>query len=472
MTSEDLVLRLRQMNRDALIDALASLAERDESVLKALIQFTSGPEEKLRRFKSKLAGLRRSKKVLWGQESQHLARELKGMVELLSIKEIPPKAGVDALESLFQSQNSLFGRCDDSSGVVSSVFRNEATSAFVGFASRWGDKRRLEAVLENLLLSNDRGACDRLAEQALEMLPEEAVRRMIRRIADRASAEPDETEAFQIRRAAEALAISLGDPQLYLELVSPKGTPPLDVHLLQAAHLFLQSGEPAEALAMVHRMSERTLHLANKKQLLLVKIHQALGNRAELEALLRASFFAAPCALTLEPLAALSGEKGRRQILEDFRSRIADSPDFSPAAALFLCETGFAADAAAHVLKHREKVDGANYYSLLPLAKNLEGHRLYLPAIVLYRALLETVLKATLHAAYGHAARYLYKLGQLAPFVEDWQSLLPHTAYEAGIRFAHARKSSFWKRYAEVAEAATGRLNRGSTKPKAGLDIL
>jgi hypothetical protein len=120
----------------------------------------------------------------------------------------------------------VFNRCDDSSGAVATIFRVKATSVFAGFASRYADKPRLESLLEELLLSAPYGACDRLSVHILEMLPEDAVRRMIARFTTLAKEEPNTQRASLIQCSAKALAEGLGDPRLYLEISTPEGPNP------------------------------------------------------------------------------------------------------------------------------------------------------------------------------------------------------------------------------------------------------
>jgi len=450
MKSQELADRLGRLHPDLLVETLVSVASQNKSCFERLLQLTATPAEKLRRFKSQLTGLRRSKKMIWRRDSNAFAQSLRDMLGLLSDPQIPTLEGLEALHSFFEAASPIFGRCDDSSGTVGDIFRIDATAAFVGFASRFEDKRHLATLLEKLLLANENGACDRLPEHIRQILPDEATRLMVGRFACLAKQEPDKNRSFSIQCMAAALASGLGDPVLYLEVCSSQEAPRLDVHLLRAAQLSLEGGDAAGALAAINRMSGKTLGVASQKTQLLVEVYRALGNRAEQESLLRSNFFATPCSRTLEPLVALTGEEGRRRLLEESRLRVLSSPHLSIGAALFLCETGQAGHAEQYVMARREAVDGSNYHSVLPLAQQMEVQQRYLVATVLYRALLESVLNASLYTGYGHAARHLHKLGDLALLVDHWETIQPHPEYEANLRTRHGRKFAFWKLHAEV----------------------
>lgn len=60
------------------------------------------------------------------------------------------------------------------------------------------------------------------------------------------------------------------------------------------------------------------------------------------------------------------------------------------------------------------------------------------------RALLESILVRGHTRAYGHAARYYNKLGEIADRRADLQPLPQHDAFTAALRSNHGRKASFW----------------------------
>ncbi len=73
----------------------ANFTSRYKSLHKKLINLTSSPTEKLRRFKGNLTALRRSTKMIWVRDPYAFAEELRDIVELLCDKDTPPREGVD-----------------------------------------------------------------------------------------------------------------------------------------------------------------------------------------------------------------------------------------------------------------------------------------------------------------------------------------------------------------------------------------
>jgi hypothetical protein len=64
--------------------------------------------------------------------------------------------------------------------------------------------------------------------------------------------------------------------------------------------------------------------------------------------------------------------------------------------------------------------------------------------IAIYRALLTAILNRAYVRAYGHAARSLARLREIAATDVGLLPLESHEDFEAAIRSRHARKTAFW----------------------------
>ncbi|NBV85161.1 MAG: hypothetical protein EBS01_02590 [Verrucomicrobia bacterium] len=454
MTPDETRSRLLQLEPAILAEALLALAERDTAAHEFVLQLTASPGEKLCRFRSKITGLRRTKKMIWRRDSAGFARELQAMLEMLADPGIPPKAGLDAAVLFFESDASVFERCDDSSGVLGSVFRTDATHFFVRFASQFEDKEALAAIVKKLMLGNAYGARDRIPDRAAEFLPANSIRQLAAEFLDLATQAAVDSDAFFKRVVASQLAQALSDPDLYLKINTNPGCEPAEYAVMDVAEMHLKNGDAHQALGWLERLTpERTIH-SYKKAKLLTEIHQALGNKGELERMAREALFKHPSTSTMESLLALVGTEQRPAILSDVSNSIFRNTGFSATAAVFLAEAGLIGEADAYILERRTGVSGTQYERLLPLASRLAHEGRTLAATVLYRAMLEAILEPALYAAYGPAAHHLHKLATIASQITDWQTLEPHAAYAAHIRARHSRKTSFWARHAELAEKA------------------
>ena len=103
--------------------------------------------------------------------------------------------------------------------------------------------------------------------------------------------------------------------------------------------------------------------------------------------------------------------------------------------------------AAQVILQHHSHWDGGRWHSLPKTAETLE-HEHPAAATILYRALLDDILKAARSKAYGHGAKYLGKLALLAEAADPFlpEGVMAHEAYIAELRKNHGRKSGFWGR--------------------------
>jgi hypothetical protein len=113
-------------------------------------------------------------------------------------------------------------------------------------------------------------------------------------------------------------------------------------------------------------------------------------------------------------------------------------------AAQLLLAIDEARDAETTLIGNAELVDGRRYEALPKMAEALLEKRCFRGASVLYRALLNSILERANSVAYGHAARYWWKLKEISDSCETLDPLVPHAEYEAAVRAKNPRKVGFW----------------------------
>jgi hypothetical protein len=109
--------------------------------------------------------------------------------------------------------------------------------------------------------------------------------------------------------------------------------------------------------------------------------------------------------------------------------------------------------AAKLIFDRRDEWEARHYEVLLPAAVMLEADH-PLAATILCRALLNDILDRARSPAYGHAARYLAKLEELAAHDDTSGKIDPHELYRAMLAKKHGRKSGFWSLVKERAPCA------------------
>jgi hypothetical protein len=117
-------------------------------------------------------------------------------------------------------------------------------------------------------------------------------------------------------------------------------------------------------------------------------------------------------------------------------------------AANLLHELGDAGAAEAVLVSGFARIEGNDYFRLVPLAEALEAQQRPTGASACYRALLLATLARAYARAYGHAANYLGKLRRLARELPQQHGLESHESFEAALRAKQGRKTAFWSRVA------------------------
>lgn len=175
-----------------------------------------------------------------------------------------------------------------------------------------------------------------------------------------------------------------------------------------------------------------------------IRILEAMGNRDAAQVLRWKSFEAILDAAMLRDYVAHLPDFEEFEALDRAFAHAARFPHRYAALAFFLSWPRL--DLAAKlVLEHRDAWDGRHYDVLAPAAETLEGTEPRAAAVLLYRVLIDDILKRARSPAYGHAARYLARLDAIAAEREPLLPQLPgHEAYRAGLRQAHGRKTGFW----------------------------
>jgi len=84
---------------------------------------------------------------------------------------------------------------------------------------------------------------------------------------------------------------------------------------------------------------------------------------------------------------------------------------------------------------------------MLTLAQRFEKENRFLVSTIIYRELLESILRRAQSKYYQYGVRYLKKLEKLAPQVSDWQGVLPHELYFKKIAETPCSKEKFLDKY-------------------------
>ena len=213
------------------------------------------------------------------------------------------------------------------------------------------------------------------------------------------------------------------------------------------ARVYLECGNELTALTWLEKIPEADTFMLAERDSLLLDIHGRTGNSTRQSEAAWRIFRRSRSASSLLLLLDVIGHNKRDDLLADEIGAILEATRFSPVDAAFLVEIERQKAAETYVLKHVDQLNGDDYGGLLPLVEAMEKNGRFLCASVIYRALLDSILRRAQSRIYHHGVNYLRKLDLLARCISDWHNVETHDAYILEIKLKHGRKSSFWSKY-------------------------
>jgi len=398
--------------------------------------------------KSRLSTLKRSRRfVRWG-ESARLARELRDLLQQIEDQVEDAQLGCKLVTDFYTTDHSVFGRCDDSSGHVGDVYRYDACELFAGYAKRCADKSWLAKLILKTSLKDDYGVRDALVKSAADFLPEAQLRWLIDQYRQLAAEEPDEYQRRHWFYQVESLARQLKHAPLFEQTRRAAwGDDPGTAACVDIARVYLECEDDQTALDWLERIPAGESYQQQERDELLLAIYGKQGNQQQQTEVARRSFRRQRSRSGFERWISIIGDDQRNDLLDQEARIILDAPLLSLSDAAFLVEMDQWDAAESYLQTRAEQLNGDHYQFLLPLAETFASLARPLTASLLYRALLDSILRRARTATYGHGARYLRKLDLLAKTVSDWGDIESHTVYVEQLRQKHGRKTSFWSRY-------------------------
>lgn len=397
--------------------------------------------------KSKLAGLKRGRRFIEYRESSDFALKLDRILLDIDTLAESPRQGVELVAAFIQIDNAVLGRADDSNGSIGDVYRISACDSFVHHASQCEDKDWLYNVVLKLYADDENGVRDSVIANAAEFLPESYLRRMVDEFWPLGEKEAGELKRYHWYLAIESIAKQLKDPELFERACRAKWPElPVAGHL-DIAEVYFDCAFPLVALQWLDKVSpDETFQLDEREQLLL-KVLAKLEEKGRAGEVAWRIFRRSRSKARLSLLLNAIGESQHERVVNSEIEIIQTSPTLDYVDALFLFELERHTEAERYLTERSAQLNGDYYYQLLPWAKTFEKQERFLMASILYRALLESILRRARSKYYTYGVRYLHKLDDLAPRLSDWGEFVHHEDYKLNLRIEHKLKRSFWARY-------------------------
>lgn len=457
---------------ELLIQISAGNAAAKRRLRLALVEAQS-PGEVAKEVRKRLATIARSRSFMDWQGIKLLADDLdtqrRAIIETVAKAE--PGEALDLLWRLMALAPAVFERCDDSNGVVISLFRQTCRDLGEVALKAQADPIRLADRTFEVLTGNDYGQFDDLIQVLAPALEQPGLEHLKQRMVDLSnrpvnkpaerdrvtigwsSAGPiyaDEIEERSristVRLALSEIADAQGDVDAFIAQYDEdvRKVPKIAAEI---AHRLLAAGRVQEAWQAIEAAKHPRCGSGwdwpdFEWEDARIEVLEALGRPDDTQAARWGCF---KCSLSSRHL------REYLKRLPDFDNVTAEQKalDYAQRSRNLLQALPFliswpALDRAADlVLKRSDEMDGNHYEILMHAAEELAGKH-PLAATVLLRAMIDFSLRNSRSSRYRHIARHLLDCSSLSSAIKDFGMFEPHDAYETRLRREHGKKSSFW----------------------------
>ncbi|MBN1595137.1 hypothetical protein JW933_04340 [candidate division FCPU426 bacterium] len=262
-----------------------------------------------------------------------------------------------------------------------------------------------------------------------------------------ADKESDEYKKRHWLLLIESLARQIKDAKLFEKTCLASWPELSTAACIDISRVYLESGDAMAALLWVNKISEGETFKAYERDQLLIDIYRQLGDVEKLTEVLYRGFRSHHSAETLEKLLDIIGIDKKEDVINQELSHILQNERLSLNDARFLIVVGKIDEAEKYLLERADQLNGDLYDHLLSLAKDMETEGRNLAATIIYRSLLDSILKRAYTKAYVHGIRYLKKMDTLAVSVAKWKNVENHETYKDRLYQQHRLKKSFWSKY-------------------------
>lgn len=438
---------LAELDRRQLDELVNQLADRYADVYDRLQLLGASQADRIGALRKVVAGIKRRRAFVDYRGSFELAGELESLATDIHEANLPAADTLDLAARFLGTVDASVMRCDDSAGTVGSAYSETGVTVFVEAASAAGQPDRTLDLVMDILDHDSNQVCWGLLDRAAEYLDRQAMVELADRYEERARKIVHLERYFcPNRRSAQVLARALGDADRFARLARERDDSLVWTDALELGRLYLAEDRADEALAILAAM-DPTRSGEDERSELLLAVHTALGDVESAREEAWRWFRRTRSPGVLDHLVSLVGEEERDRVVAGEVAEIEVDEQLRFDSLRFLESLGDLARVARYVEIRHAQLDGRHYDLLAPLARKLDDGGQARVASAVYRALLVAILDSARTKAYGHGARYLRRLDELAAAVNGWGPLDDHATFKGWLMEAHGRKRSFWRKY-------------------------
>ena len=429
---------------------------------------TESPGEVAAQIRKRLATIARSRSFIDWQNRRSVVDDLetqrRAIVDQVSTR-LPAEA-LDLMWRFLDLAESIFARCDDSSGAVINVFHSAVADLGMIASSARPRPEELADKAFDALIRNGYGQFDDLVQRlqpalgpvGLEHLKQRMIAlsaQPVRKPANKrqvigwssggaiyADEIAERSRTSTVRLALQEIADAQGDVDAFIAQYEEhvRKAPKIAAEIVRR---LLAAGRAGEAWQTIEAAEHRRGGWPDFEwEDARIDVLEALGCGDEAQAA-RWSCFERSLS---------------ERHLRDYLKRLPEFEDFdaeqralihaerygSLLQAISFLVSWPSLDRAARTLIARAKELDGDHYELLTPAADALAAKYPLGATLLLRAMIDFSLTKSRVSRYGHAARHLHDCAALASAIGDFGSFEAHEAYVSRLRRDHGRKAAFW----------------------------
>ena len=374
------------------------------------------------------------------------AEDLSNWLNELAFFVHDPERGVNLVLAFFESDNELLTGCIDHEDQLKKVFTENAFGLLCDYARRLPEMplELGDRVLEGIL-SGREGIRDLLAGLSSDYLEPRVIEHMYRRAHEKAAACADEKKRHDWLDIAAALAREMLDPERFLSTLKMMygEVPAYATVLVAEIHVRLGDFDTAAQWLLREPPSDDDLETWDR---LGDEVLDGMEDPDRVKRFFLQFFRMRRTVSLLEDVSEFFPEMTEEAFIRQEASEIMRDLRFSTYDAVFLVDAGHPEIADRYVVARRNQLAGQDAKMIEELADLLAYNRGGLGATLLYRELLERLLKRSRPQEIEQGLSYLNMTDLLDERVDDWGGVADTDAYWHDLQTRYAGFVAFWVR--------------------------
>ncbi len=392
--------------------------------------------------KKQLSSLKRSRRFISYREAKAFAHHLDNL--RIDIKtemfKSSPKEAFDCMLKFLDLHTTVLNRVDDSNGYIGTIFK-ESCSDLGKIAEQTLTPKKAVNIVYKLFMQNDYGIYDYIIANFKSALKEAGLTllhdRFLKNINDK-NQSITKSGLKDIADCQEKIEAYIKACSLFDE--------PKTYECLEIAERLINQSKSEDALFWIKKaeMPDNDFH---QERISTLKI-KALELKGDCKNIFneRIAFFSRELRSDVyEDLLNNINPKEKEDFINYATKTAFDHHDINLSIS-FLFEAEMFQALAEFIFQKIDKIDGEQYYLLRPVANNLAVLE-PLPATLLYRKMIDAVLKKSIAKYYTYAVKDILMCKTLSLKINDWKEHKNHNQFFEELKEKHKLKTSLWEKY-------------------------